>query len=348
MYKINKEKQRAGGLHKNSASAVFVSMSDSASRPRRAQMRGTSFPRVPPCQLRPTLPRVQDGRRLLLAIGVITSPGLPFRRTFLRAALMRFEEPQIVQRFVVGCIMKNTSQIQQEILRHGDIVVTGKADETGAACVEKSFGWWALAVHAFPAASFLAKTDDDSLNLYGNLADILRARSLVASGRMLYVGWPQYASFLPEYNVPCGWSGGPNGALSRGGCNVCKNHHFCYVRGVSTGEPINASTRGPFVFATGALQVLSRPLAARTFTGPHAAEFVRRASLSRRERFPDERNHLPWAKPWWEPWECQFEDLTVREIWGDVGRCGAIWQPWECQDLTVREIWGDVGRCGEM
>ena len=148
-------------------------------------MRGTSFSRVPPCQLRPTLPRLQDGRRLLLAIGVITSPGLPFRRTFLRAALMRFEEPQIVQHVVVGCNMKNTSQIQQEILRHGDIVVTGKADETGAACVEKSFGWWALAVHAFPAASFLAKTDDDSLNLYGNLADILRARSLVASGRML-------------------------------------------------------------------------------------------------------------------------------------------------------------------
>ena len=102
-------------------------------------MRGTSFPRVPPCQLRPTLPRVQDGRRLLLAIGVITSPGLPFRRTFLRAALMRFEEPQIVQRFVVGCIMKNTSQIQQEILRHGDIVVTGKADETGGCKAHNNF-----------------------------------------------------------------------------------------------------------------------------------------------------------------------------------------------------------------
>ena len=34
----------------------------------------------------------------------------------------------------------------------------------------------------------------------------------------------------------------------------------------------------------------------------------------------------------------------LREIWGDVGRCGEMWG-----DMgRSREMWGDLGSCGEM
>ena len=50
------------------------------------------------------------------------------------------------------------------------------------ACIEKSFSWWSLALHAFPRARFLAKTDDDSLNNFANLAAILTNPTLVPRG----------------------------------------------------------------------------------------------------------------------------------------------------------------------
>ena len=41
---------------------------------------------------------------------------------------------------------------------------------------------WSLALHAFPRARFLAKTDDDSLNNFANLAGILTNPTLVPRG----------------------------------------------------------------------------------------------------------------------------------------------------------------------
>ena len=41
---------------------------------------------------------------------------------------------------------------------------------------------WSLALRAFPRARFLAKTDDDSLNNFANLAAILTAPSLASNG----------------------------------------------------------------------------------------------------------------------------------------------------------------------
>ena len=107
--------------------------------------------------------------------------------------------------------MRNASALQVEAEQHGDLIVTAHPDENAAACIEKSFSWWSLALHAFPRARFLAKTDDDSLNNFANLAAILTNPSLVSRGpgrqeQMLYGGWPQFTSYLPEYNVGCGWS----------------------------------------------------------------------------------------------------------------------------------------------
>jgi hypothetical protein len=114
--------------------------------------------------------------------------------------------------------MRNASALRAEAEQHGDLIVTAHPDENAAACVEKSFSWWSLALHAFPRARFLAKTDDDSLNNFANLAAILTNPSLVSRGpgrseQLLYGGWPQFTSYLPEYNVGCGWSSDAGGAI---------------------------------------------------------------------------------------------------------------------------------------
>ena len=45
-------------------------------------------------------------------------------------------------------------------------------------------------------------------------ADAADADADAEPQRMLYAGWPQFTSFIPEYNVGCGWSGDPAGALA--------------------------------------------------------------------------------------------------------------------------------------
>ena len=78
--------------------------------------------------------------------------------------------------------MRNASAVRAEAEQHGDIIVTAHPDESAVACIEKSFSWWSLALHAFPRARFLAKTDDDSLNNFANLAGILTNPTLVPRG----------------------------------------------------------------------------------------------------------------------------------------------------------------------
>lgn len=285
------------------------------------------------CELPVTKERVLVRRRLMLAVGVVASPGSMERRSWLRDALRRFDQPQVAQRFVIGCLGGDVAKLTEEIQQHGDIVVTGDPDSTPSACIEKSFAWWAFALVAFPRAAFIAKTDDDSLNNFGNLLDILTAPSIsggaghssssVAEPQLLYAGWPQFTSFLPEFNIGCGWSGDSNGAIAAtqvtrlGGvhtnCRFCVNHPFCYKHWLhpsSTGEPFNTTVRGPFVFATGALQVMSHALATRVFTSDVTRAFVRRTALARHERHP-QWSGRSWDKPWWRRWECQAEDGTV-------------------------------------
>jgi hypothetical protein len=52
-------------------------------------------------------------------------------------------------------------------------------------------------------------------------------------------------------------------------CRFCVNHPFCYMpfrNPSSMGTPMNLTTvRGPFVFATGALQLMSAPLVHAVF-----------------------------------------------------------------------------------
>lgn len=105
-----------------------------------------------------------DSRPLLLAIGVVSTPLLPKRRSWLRAAALRYAEPAVVQRFVVGC--PATGALIAEHVAHGDLVFVGMRDGRLAACIEKSFAWWSVAALVlFPKVTFIAKTDHEPSGL---------------------------------------------------------------------------------------------------------------------------------------------------------------------------------------
>ena len=284
------------------------------------------------------VPDVVDSRPLLLAIGVVSTPLLPKRRDWLRAAAHRYAEPAVVQRFVVGC--PATGALIAEHVAHGDLVFVGMRDGRLAACIEKSFAWWSVAALVlFPKVTFIAKTDDDSLNHFTNLAALLRMSQTTARTRYLYGGWAQFTSYLPEHNVGCGWSHGPAGALAAqtvsqlGGlhtnCRFCVNHPFCYDRqGRSLGHPLNATVVGPFLFATGALEIMSTALARLVFTSDSACAFVAaqrtfgrstRVKGSTRVKVPtglsDETDirtkYRPHGSLLWAPWSCSAEDSSI-------------------------------------
>ena len=58
-----------------------------------------------------------------------------------------------------------------EAAAEGDMLFLREArDDHKVGCVDKAFAWYMHAVAAFPAAAYIGKTDDDSLNVCGTPA----------------------------------------------------------------------------------------------------------------------------------------------------------------------------------
>ena len=283
-----------------------------------ADMDGTS------CQVTSTV----DSRDLLLAIGYISHPKFASRRTWIRRAAGRFttEPTTVVSRFVLGCLLDRATM--DEASSYGDVVTVRAPDSSTAACVEKSFAWWRIAVTLFPNAKFVGKTDDDSFNHLSNWVDLLRANTHDASLPLIYGGWGQFSSYLPEHNTPCGWAAGPGAALAAarrafakaGGastnCAFCTNHPFCYDRrGKSSEARLNATVVGPYLFAAGPFELMSAPLARLVFDSNVTRSLAAMArgggmgptaAASRRPRTKYNQQGRMW-----QPWSCRSEDAFV-------------------------------------
>lgn len=260
------------------------------------------------------VPRVHD--RILLALGVLATPSLPARRQWLRAAAARFAEPSIQSRFVLGCPL--TEALRREAATHPDLLFVGARDGSQKSCIEKSFAWWSVAPTIFYRTAYIGKTDDDSMNHLSNLAELLKS-SLLSARRHVYGGWAQFSSFLPEHNVPCGWSFGQGGALrahnvSRLGgtetnCRFCVNHPFCYDhRGISSGELLNTTIVGPYIFAVGALELMSAALAQLVFSSNSTRSLLEAQSVISDKDMRSRRQ--PHGKLW-AHWGCAAEDNFV-------------------------------------
>ena len=187
-----------------------------------------------------------DSRPHLAVLGVISSPANEGRRNWAR----KFQalRPDLVLRFVIGAIGLPAQQCRRLIREeraHGGLFLVASADNAEVGCVDKSFAWFMAAVEAFPAAKFIIKTDDDSATNMADLAALLSLRALQANPHV-YAGWAQFASAIPATWQQCGWGVSPPSAFKR--------RHSCA-----------SGAEGPFVFAAGALEILSAELARRVF-----------------------------------------------------------------------------------
>ena len=187
-----------------------------------------------------------DSTPRLAVLGVISSPANEGRRNWAR----RFQEgrPDLLLRFVIGAVGLPALQCRRllrEERAHGGMFLVPASDNAEVGCVDKSFAWLMAAVEAFPAAQFIIKTDDDSATHMADLAALLSMREL-QSHPHVYAGWAQFASALPATWQQCGWGASAASALRR-------------RQGCAGGA------EGPFVFATGALEILSFELARKVF-----------------------------------------------------------------------------------
>ena len=201
-----------------------------------------------------------DATAYLAVVGVISTPAKADRRAWSR----RFQAGHrgVLFRYVIG-----TRGLSQQsclrLLREGaDMYLTDAHDNAQVGCVDKSFAWFIGATSTFPGARFIIKTDDDSATDIVALQDMLHqisARQL----RFAYGGWAQYASILPSTWQQCGWGASPDTAL--------RKHQACA-----------AGAEGPYVFATGALEIVSRELANTVFTSDWTKRFVSDARVAAR------------------------------------------------------------------
>ena len=197
-----------------------------------------------PCSLFATHP--VDSSPRLAVLGVISSPANEGRRNWMR----RFQagRPDLLLRFVIGAIglpVQQCRRLLREERAHGGMFLVPASDNAEVGCVDKSFAWLMAAVEAFPATRFIIKTDDDSATNMADLAALLSMREL-QSHPHVYAGWAQYASALPATWQQCGWGASPGSAL--------RKQQNCA-----------SGAEGPFVFATGALEILSSKLARKVF-----------------------------------------------------------------------------------
>ena len=139
---------------------------------------------------------------MLLALGVVSAPQHAWRREWLRRSIKQFSEagPRgLLVRFVLGSRGHQLcDELAAESRTHSDMAMVDAHDNRAVGCVAKAFAWYELALRAFPAASFIAKTDDDSFNVWPNLQTVLLRLSREPSAAHAYGGWIQYTSWLPQ------------------------------------------------------------------------------------------------------------------------------------------------------
>eukprot|EP00966_Prymnesium_polylepis_P327122 7382989-Prymnesium_polylepis.2 len=231
-----------------------------------------------------------DPRPHLLALGVLSAPSNTARRRWLRdtqRAFARRLRHSILLKFVFGSRAMKPSSCARLLQEAADDHVFVEAyDNSAVGCVDKAFAWFDAALRAYPAATFIAKADDDSTtHLWSLEALLLQLRH----APLVYAGWMQYASFRPSTFQQCGWS------LRADHARSCPE-----AASASPGRPASRA-EGPYPFAAGALEIFSRPLAQQVFASPWTLAFVARArAVARGGRTGPT-----------ESWTCAREDATV-------------------------------------
>ena len=301
----------------------------------------------------------------LLALGIVSAPTHVERRAQLRPFLTAgdAEKHNVLFKFVLG---HTAADVIAEIKAYGrsepDVVLLDASEGGGVGCVDKSFAWWRHAIVAYPHAAYIGKTDDDSIVRLPALAQLLRT-PLPHAPRHVYAGWVQWTSWFPGRKYfGCGWATEAHRALHartapRSDCARCS---WCLRRERGTTAParvpLSEPVVGPFPFATGALELMSAPLAAAVFGSAWAAEYIRAARASaKRELARDslsEPHHTDgpngtWYIPAFGRWQCQLEDATIGyAVHATAAALDATLLELNGLVVDVKNEWSDARRWG--
>lgn len=276
-----------------------------------------------------------DERPFALALGIVSAPSHARQRRWLRSYLPSLREHASgwAWRFVIGtpspeslpcwrlCFHPaNGQQAQAERLmaaqcdalenEHAltsDLLFVPAADNEAVGCIDKTYAWFMHAVHAYPRASYVAMTQDDSVLLSTNLAYVLvqlKAHDYVYGGRVQFSGFVEQP---PTYRH-CGWTESPRPRFNLS--TVCKGYvdstRVTRRRDVAKrrqlgSQPKAVTSVGLFPFAQGALELFSRKLALHVFASAWTIDWVATA------RRVAEGGRAPINSRW----ECGAEDITT-------------------------------------
>lgn len=197
----------------------------------------------------------EHGVRLLL--GVMTAPSNTVRREAIRASWARWPGRSTLVCFVIGLRGLPPSAraaLDAEAAAHADLVMLPDVEDQCHVSIAKAHGWWGWAAES--GVAHVGRADDDSFLHLPNLEADLAA---LACHRHLAYGVLASVGYNPEAFRKCGFSWRGDYNWRRYGCGATGAHE-------------------PTPFPSGALQILSHPLAATIVGAADVHAFVSRAT----------------------------------------------------------------------
>ena len=200
------------------------------------------------------------------------------RRKWIRETFLTYPNvgKSMPAKFIVGMLQSNLkklppeleAQVRGEARAHDDMLLLETVPERKSPCL-KTMAWYRYAVHAFPRATFIAKTDDDA---YVHTVKLeVNMRPFVGQ-QWVYVGSTLWGSYITKTFEPCARRLGP--MMAHGGMA----EENCRPRGAI----------GPYPYAVGMLQVLSHQLASWMVVQEPYTTFERRATAATRPPMMDQ------------------------------------------------------------
>ena len=223
-----------------------------------------------------------------LALGVVTTERAAWRsgvRRYLHA-----DSPRVVVRLVLRGI-NASEEVRNESLTYGDIVfLPSPATMTsGSGPLTSTLQWLHCAATAWPKAAFVGKAEDDTWLHLPDIVMSLHASQATLAARGdgdvdLYWGMMESYFWNETAQRPFGFGHNMPPQMWAAPCTVNATGNASRSRGVVTMDHRISTQHGPFVFAKGALYILSTRLAARLTTDAPTRRRAAQALASADER----------------------------------------------------------------
>jgi len=278
---------------------------------------------------------VWSGDGPFIALGIVSNCmwGNSFdRRYWIRRTFMTYSNVgrSMSVAFIVAMLQSDLSpvpeslakRLRREAAEYGDMLLLERVPERKSPCL-KTMAWYRHALQAYPAATFIAKTDDDA---YVHTVKLEVNMRRFAHEPLVYIGSTLWGTYIVDSFEACARRMGP--MMCAGGMR----EERCAERGAI----------GPYPYAVGMLQVLSRPVATWMVAQPAYEEFERRATAATKPPMMDHGEDMvigmfiyqsPWPlMPLHWGWD-KLHDLCFK-----CERTDQIWRPITWQTVVAHHV----------